>query len=1124
MNILLISQCHKNALKETRRILDQFAERCGDRTWQTVITKAGLETLHKLLRQTARKNTAVACYWTHGKNLTELLWIVGDNSQFNDQGRIPTNRTKRNILRADDENTWQHGVTIQILATLSALLHDLGKATIGFQEKLKPASPLIADPYRHEWISLQLFKLMIIDCSTNEACLQRLINFNQYRTEHPHWFSTLSEIEHINLEKLPPIAQIIGWLIVSHHRLPFIACYSECQFKQAQQNEDYTSNYHLKDLYELKIKAVEGWVKNGFSQHKKLDSFWKLQADITQSKEWQKQLTRWAAKALNHTPLTEVANDIISNPFFFHLSRLALMIGDHNYSSLTIENKRRVKGDENITLIANTDKKTKQPKQALDEHLIGVAKFTARFASLLPKLPKELPALQKNKAFSQRTKIKRFNWQNHAFDLVKSIQATAQTQGFFGINMASTGCGKTLGNARIMYGLADPNTGARSTIALGLRVLTLQTGEALQQKLQLTDEHLVTLVGGQANTKLFELNQQLDQKNSSLEDIGSESAEEIVAGIIPNSESGIIQEEFGTVIADKKAHSLLYTPIVSCTIDHLMAASENKRGGKHIAPILRLLTGDLILDEPDDFSQQDLPALARLVHLAGMFGSKILLSSATLTPDLITGLFDAYQTGRSIWQQQNNLPNQGIVCTWIDEFEQTHSQCSDKNTFIQTHQRFVEKRVKQLAAEPIRRIARIMPISLPTKPENQDIHYQALAEQLLTESYNLHLQHHQPYLTDKTVSIGLIRIAHTKQLIHIVQSMYKQQLFPEDTQFHLCAYHAKQLLILRSALEKKLDRILNRTDPTQLIKQPEIVEAIKSSSAKNQIFIIIATPVAEIGRDHDYDWAIIEPSSMRSIIQLAGRINRHRSDKLATTPNIAIMQTNIKSLKEGNNLGIGKVCFTKPGFEIALKETELKNNPFLLDTHKTDELITTKQLSAINSIARIQKNQALQPKRYLADLEHAVMEHLFNPAQANYITAYWQTNLAHHACVHLQTISPFRYQQHKQQDYICQLNDNDKNGGFNFRTKEKAWENPEQIEVDTINSFITYQAQDINSNSNIQPWLNLNLEDELTDLAEKLNNDNLHKIALEYTIVSLEELSSSAERKKWYFHPWFGFW
>ena len=58
MNILLVSECNKAALKESRRILDQFAERRGERTWQTSITYEGLKTLRRLLRKTARKNTA----------------------------------------------------------------------------------------------------------------------------------------------------------------------------------------------------------------------------------------------------------------------------------------------------------------------------------------------------------------------------------------------------------------------------------------------------------------------------------------------------------------------------------------------------------------------------------------------------------------------------------------------------------------------------------------------------------------------------------------------------------------------------------------------------------------------------------------------------------------------------------------------------------------------------------------------------------------------------------------------------------------------------------------------------------------------------------------------------------
>ena len=128
MNILLISQCSRNALTETRRILDQFAERRGDRSWQTAITQQGLDTLYRLLRKTARKNTAVACHWIRGKDHSELLWVVGDARQFNARGATPTDTTQRDILRTHDENDWHAGEDIRLLAQLAALFHDLGKA------------------------------------------------------------------------------------------------------------------------------------------------------------------------------------------------------------------------------------------------------------------------------------------------------------------------------------------------------------------------------------------------------------------------------------------------------------------------------------------------------------------------------------------------------------------------------------------------------------------------------------------------------------------------------------------------------------------------------------------------------------------------------------------------------------------------------------------------------------------------------------------------------------------------------------------------------------------------------------------------------------------------------------
>jgi len=102
MIVTFISQCKKNALKRTRRVLDAFANRIGDCAWQTVITEDGLIAVKKLLRQTATKNTAVACHWIRSRSRSELVWIVGSDSQFNSTGIVPVNITQKKLF-TDEE-------------------------------------------------------------------------------------------------------------------------------------------------------------------------------------------------------------------------------------------------------------------------------------------------------------------------------------------------------------------------------------------------------------------------------------------------------------------------------------------------------------------------------------------------------------------------------------------------------------------------------------------------------------------------------------------------------------------------------------------------------------------------------------------------------------------------------------------------------------------------------------------------------------------------------------------------------------------------------------------------------------------------------------------------------------
>ena len=958
MIVTFVSQCEKKSLKRTRRILDSFANRIGDNVWQTAITEDGLQTVKQLLRKSATKSTAVSCHRNKTRQLTELVWIVGNKRRFNEVGVVPVNRTKRNILHSEWENDWTYASSIQIIATIAALLHDIGKSTVGFQKKLLVGSKQ-GDSYRHEWISLKLFELMIGDCSTDEAWLDHLMNLNEW-LENNNIDNLLSNANKdvVNIKAMPPLAQWVAWLIVTHHRLPPIKKvfypYKDIQRLQLPQNT-LEIKRDLNQFYG-KIEPFDYWVKNPKSLEEmtkaQLKDFWQFEHLVINSPAWQKNIKRWSKKALNDATLMQLSQQAsedkkaISDPFLLHLSRLCLMVGDHNYSSLKEDDSRCITVDSSFkNLAANTDRTASTPtvKQSLEEHLLGVGAFTAHFCRALPIIASEMPTLRNHDPLAKPTGIERFKWQNQAFKMTYGLQEATREHGFFGVNMASTGAGKTIGNARIMYALADPKKGARFTIALGLRILTLQTGLSFRKNLKLAGDQLAILVGGSANKKLFEL--AYDNKTNDITDIigeykkddepdnesetfGSESSEDLLDEIV---DSDIDYQDYealnlDTVIASPKARDLIFAPIVTCTVDHIIQASECKRGGKYIAPMLRLLSSDLILDEPDDFDQADLPALSRLVHLAGLFGTRVLLSSATLTPDLVTGLFEAYMEGRKLFNQSQNKPTPKVVCAWFDEQPKAmlSEQCSDVNGFQNSHKQFCEKRASYLAQQPIRRKAEILPFSANYTKDKASQFYSTLAQTLVDAAIGLHYKYHEvsdnKLQADKDVrvSIGLIRVANINNITSIAMQLFKADSItvPDDTVIHVACYHAKQLLLLRNALENKLDRILDRSDSkVGIFDHSEIKQAIANNPNKNHIFMVLATPVAEVGRDHDYDWAIVEPSSMRSIIQLAGRVWRHRPDKVANEPNILLLQYNIRYFKHPNGK---RPIFTHPGFETTL--------------------------------------------------------------------------------------------------------------------------------------------------------------------------------------------------------------
>jgi CRISPR-associated endonuclease/helicase Cas3 len=955
MNVLIISQCNKNALAESRRILDQFAERKGDCTWQTSITLQGLTTLRKLLRQTAKRNTAIACHWIKGRNKTELLWIVGNISKFNIDGSVPTNTTERDILRTKDENLWHTIEDIAIISGIAGLFHDFGKANQLFQKKINPKIKTPSfEPYRHEWVSLRLFEAFVSNRS-DEEWLLNLKNINL--EDEPKILDNLIKDAppHTNtinpFIKMPKLAQAIAWIIVSHHRL---LKYQEGDNGEPQLDKinDWMTSKRLDPSWNSIQSRKSDW------NEKELNLVWSFpHGTPIRSVFWRIKAASLAKKAISR--YKSLSKDWFQDKFSLHLSRLTMMLSDHYYSSL---DAKVIWQDKAYRAYANTDSITKKFKQKLDEHNIGVGHNAFLLSKLLPKIRFSLPAITRHKGFKKRSIKAEFRWQDKAYDLARSIREDSNKYGFFGVNMASTGCGKTFANGRIMYGLSDEKIGCRISIALGLRTLTLQTGDALKSRLKLENDDLAVLVGSQSVKLLHDREKnKLNFKDvlsniSEYEKIGSESLEDFF------SEHEYVKYE-GTLddgrlshwlTGSPKVHKLLSAPILVSTIDHLIPATEGERGGRQIAPMLRLLTSDLILDEPDDFDLNDLPALSRLVNWAGMLGARVLLSSATLPPALIEALFDAYRSGREIFQKAVGEPNLNlkICCAWFDENNVSKSDHSSKDGFMISHNEFVDKRIKFLKSKEAVRKTKF--VELDSKSNSPVDIIDVMAKNIFHEILDLHLNHFQKKeKKDLSISVGLIRIANITQLVSIANKLISYDA-PKNHHLHYCIYHSQYPLAVRSKIESNLDVVLNRHNSKQIWDLDLIKSKFKPLANGNHIFIVIASPVSEVGRDHDYDWAIVEPSSMRSIIQLAGRVQRHRK-ALPIKPNIVLLNKNYKALLGKN------IAYEKPGFETsgcALVDKNLKYS------------LLAEQIEYISSSPRIKERSILEPTKNFVDLEH----------------------------------------------------------------------------------------------------------------------------------------------------------
>jgi CRISPR-associated endonuclease/helicase Cas3 len=299
--------------------------------------------------------------------------------------------TARDVRRADDENDWHTGEEIRLLARMAALFHDFGKANHAFQTKLTSKVPK-ADAYRHEWVSLRLFESFVRQCGTDDRdWLTRLTDLPD--TVRDTCLGGLSSdgLQSLKLagppfKNLPPLAQIVGWLIVSHHRLP-------------APTPDTQLNQRLLEKMLDQIGAA--WCGSRPDEASAKDC-WQFKNGLPFDSHHRRQHAAKTAQAILQRPRLndrDQATQVLDSPHVLHLSRMALMLADHHYSAQPSHARYGdPPGKQGSVLYANTDLQDgkRQLKQRLNEHLIGVEVSAGRIVRALPRLADALPRIARH--------------------------------------------------------------------------------------------------------------------------------------------------------------------------------------------------------------------------------------------------------------------------------------------------------------------------------------------------------------------------------------------------------------------------------------------------------------------------------------------------------------------------------------------------------------------------------------------------------------------------------------------------------------------------------------------------------------------------------------------------------
>lgn len=305
---------------------------------------------------------------------------------------------------------------------------------------------------------------------------------------------------------------------------------------------------------------------------------------------------------------------------------------------------------------------------------------------------------------------------------------------------------------------------------------------------------------------------------------------------------------------------------------------------------------------------------------------------------------------------------------------------------------------------------------------------------------------------------------------------------PENIELKTLTYHSRFPLLIRNAIEAELDITLKRKNLQDAFESPNVKAHIETARTKNVIFVVVATPVEEVGRDHDFDWAILEPSSVRSLVQIAGRVLRHRhseDDFILNSPNVVVLNQNLRALKGD------KIVFRWPGYEC---------KSFRLKTHDVGQLLNFDLLGErIDSGIRIIRASE-HPLLNLPALEHGVLDKLLIEGMKNEIETVpgWNKGPWHLSNIAQQKKG---FRQSSEIEEVRYLVPDDFELDFRFYLKNN---NKFLVSDDWV------KHDELNPSEKERLWVPINYQKLLEEYAAKTSSSP-RKVAERYGMISIKE-------------------